>query len=1371
MSLERFNFNTFDNNTEDWEYYIQRFEIELQLHGLDGRSPDCNNKRKQLLLSRVGSTAFKILVDYFRPSAVTSKTYDELVKVLHEYYGKKRYVLSERVSFATRYRNENETISQFILQLRSLAGYCEFGNTLEERIRDQLVIGINNIVWQQELIKEHPTNDSKLADVIATLNKLEQAEIQSQRITNTTTIETTAELQAVNKINTRTSKRSVKETPNSSKKCIFCGGNFHQNINECPAKGKRCNACNKLNHFSNVCISSGRLKINKYNTRHIAFKKQSNLNDSENENSGDESIHTCTIKFPNSVSKIMISTELNNKLVEMLYDPGAVRSVIGKRLWETIGRPSLKTCKNLVAYTDVKIETLGVCDISVKAFNTVKVLSAYVTQHNDLPLFGLDWCLQFNLPMPPGARLCNIKEPTTKTKSDMNTKDSYEIDLILKDFETLCDGKLGTINCHSAKIHIPSNIRPKAFRPRPVPLALQEQVNEELKRLVREGVLEQIDTMATPIEWASPIVIAIKSNGNVRICADFKVTINQYVQVDDYPLPRFEEITSKLAGGQLFTKIDLKDAYLQLLVHPESRRYLTISTHKGYFQYKRLPFGISFAPAVFQRIMHQILSGLDGVVCYLDDILITAGTRQEHIKRVRTVLQRLQEAGIKSQISKCSWLQESVTFLGHKIDKNGLHPTSERVEAIKKMPTPTNVAELRSFLGSITYYGRFIDNLHVRCAPLYRHLKKNQKWEWTIEDTQITNDLKNTLTSNETLAHYDESKPIYVSSDASDKGVGAVLFHKIDNTMRPVAFASRTLSETERRYSTIDKEALGIVYSVTKFHQYLYGRKFTFLTDHKPLERIFSQDRETPKIASNRLLRWAMILNSYEYTINYHSAKENSPADVLSRLPLPNCDTTIEERIGLPKFSHLLHLRLSNIPVTKHELRKETRSDTNLNKIKQYLTNHWPEKKELSNDMHTYYEKREQMSFEDGIILWNGRLCIPKKLQPAMLEMLHDGHNGVNAMQSLARLHVYWPNIDKDIQNFLKRCTLCQASRSNTNAAPVYPWGVPPEPWYRLHIDFAGPFFGYMWLIVIDAYTKWLEIIPMKSTTSRSTISHLDTIFATFGVPKYIVTDNGPQFISDEFKTHCQNIGITHIRTTPYHPRTNGLAERAVRTFKERLLASDKSIDLHERLSRILQAYRNTTRRSTNRTPFEAMFGRPMRTTFDLLKPNIQDDLERMRLYKEIRPTQKVVVPPTYKHGDKVWVNKPTGKGSDAGIIIKCNGPYSYEVQFSNGVQQRKHSDHLRPRLSSSQDGIPAYTHYQRITDREARLQHSGDCGRQSSPVPSTSRQHPEGSTPHDGIFVATSASRNDEITPTDPRPQLLRRSLRQRKIPARYGF
>ncbi|XP_026752395.2 uncharacterized protein K02A2.6-like [Galleria mellonella] len=1031
--------------------------------------------------------------------------------------------------------------------------------------------------------------------------------------------------------------------------------------------------------------------------------------------------------------------------------------------------PKLQKCKNLIAYTDVQIETLGMCPIKVKAFNAEKILTAYVTQQNDIPLFGLNWCIKFKLPMPPGARLCNIKEPTAVTNDTEYTKYNTEIAAIFSDFKIVFDGKLGTIKDHYAKIHIPDGVQPKAFRPRPVPLALREQVNTELKRLVDEGVLEPVDTMATPIEWASPIVIAIKANGNVRICADFKVTINQHVQIDDYPLPRFEEITSKLSGGQLFTKIDLKDAYLQLLIHPNSRKYLTIVTHKGYFRYKRLPFGISFAPAVFQRTMHHILSGLDGVVCYLDDILITAGDLQEHLTRVRAVLQRLQDLGLKSQISKCAWLQDSVTFLGHKIDRHGLHPTTERIEAIKKMPLPTNTTELRAFLGSITYYGRFIDNLHMRCAPLYRHLKKNERWVWTEDDTNIVNELKNILTSSDTLTHYNGNEPIYVSSDASDKGVGAVLFHKINNVMKPVAYASRTLSDIEKRYSTIDREALGIVYAVTKFHQYLYGRKFTLLTDHKPLERIFSQNRETPKIASNRLLRWAMILNSYEYIIQYQSAKENTPADALSRLPLTNSDTSLEKRTGLPNFAHLLHLRLSNIPVTKKELRNQTTKDRTLNKIKQYLTSHWPEKKDLNNEFHTYFEKRNEMSFEDGIVLWNGRLCIPNTLKQSILEMLHDGHNGTTAMQSLARLHVYWQNIDRDILAFSKRCNLCQQSRNNTSKPPAYPWGIPEEPWHRLHIDYAGPIYGHMWLIVIDAYSKWLEVMPMKSSTSKATIVKLDNIFATFGVPRYIVTDNGPQFTSDEFHDYCKKIGITHIKTTPYHPKTNGLAERAVRTFKERMLASDRSIDLYQRLYSFLRGYRNTPRRSTNRSPYEMMFGRPMRTTLHLLKPNVKENLEKARLYQQFRPT-KVVVPPTYSPGDKVWVNKTTGKGSDPGIITKCNGPYSYIVEMADGIHRRKHSDQLRPRNNGSNDNVEVkpFTYYKRNVNES---NWSGDWGQQPTPAASTSRQHPDGSRQQPTETATASTSRAEPELGVSIQSPPQRRSERKRKPPVRFGY
>ncbi|XP_063363538.1 uncharacterized protein LOC134652296 [Cydia amplana] len=1250
--VDRFQFDSFDNKTEDWDYYIQRFEIELQIHGLDKETSE--DKRKQLLLSRIGPAAFKVLVDYYRPVVVTTKSYDDLKKVLNEYYEKKTYVLSERVTFATRHRKAEETITQFILELRSLAGYCEFGTTLDERIRDQLVIGINNSTWQQELIKEHPTNSAKLSDVIATANKLEQAELQSQRLTNNPQMGT--EQQTVNKIRPKTHRPTQQQTP-KVKTCMFCGRDFHTNMNDCPAKGKRCNACGKENHFSSVCITSGRLKLKQNNTTRQITRQT----DSDDDNFDEQSIHTFAVKRHNNpTTKIMIPTQLNAKRVEMLYDPGAVHSVIGKNLWNSIGRPPLKKCKNLMAYTEVEIETLGTCEITVNAFNIQKVLTVYVTLRNDIPLFGLDWCLSFKLPLPPGARLCNIKTPAAITSTQHDTKHNNAVQNILQDFKSLFDGKLGTIKGHSAKIHIPNDVTPKTFRPRPVPLALREQVNSELQRLVQEEVIEPVDTMSTPIEWASPIVIAIKANGSIRICADFK---------------------------------------------------------------------------------------------------------------------------------------ESVTFLGHKIDASGLHPTEERINAIKNMPIPANTTELRALLGSLTYYGRFIDSLHMRCAPLYRHLKKNQRWNWTEEDTRITNELKNILTSSDTLVHYDENKPIYLSSDASEKGLGAVLFHKINETMRPVAYASRTLSDVEQRYSTIDREALGIVYAVTKFHQYLYGRKFILLTDHKPLERIFSQDRETPKIASNRLLRWAMILNSYEYSIHYQAARENTPADALSRLPIACNDTTLEERTGLPQFAHLLHLRLENIPLTKHELQKQTLKDKTLNIIKNYIITHWPDKKDLSNELHTFYEKRDQISYEDGILLWNGRLVIPETLRPQILEMLHDGHNGITAMQSLARLHVYWPNIDKDILTFSKRCSLCQQSRSNTNEAPVFPWGIPVEPWHRLHVDYAGPFLGHMWLIVIDAYTKWLEVVPMNVTTTRATVQRLKNIFATFGTPRYIVSDNGPQFTSEDFNHFCQVSGITHIKTTPYHPKTNGLAERAVRTFKERMLASDRSLDLHERLNSFLRGYRNTPRRSTDRSPYEMMFGRSIRTTFDLWKPDVRENMEKARLKQILRPTNKVVVPPVYKPGDKVWINKPIGKGSDPGTIIKCNGPYSYEVELTNGVHKRKHVDQLRLRYEQvpktaidinqqtsrhvpetrqpESEQVPRrtikiknFTYYRRnVNTREQ----SGDHGEQPAPV-APNRDHPDGPMPPPAPVASTSRDTGGGAA-EPPAPPSPRRSGRKTKPPSRFGF
>lgn len=1307
-TYKNFRFDKFQPETEQWDYYLQRFELELEINEL---MTDANAQvRRNLLLSKVGPHVFKILADHFKPAKPTSKSYIELIAVLNRFYGKKVYIFAERINFASCFRKDNETVIEYVNRLRAVAGDCSFGTGLGERMRDQLIFGINNREWQENIIQKHPTNQTTLEEVEATAVILEQASIQTKQLTFLHT-----NFQSdnhVNRVNKQTKKRVTSNsetkpatfTKRNSKirelhsdiDCLYCGDSKHRQKN-CPAFGKICSSCGEENHFSRVCVISGNAVIrqtsrtlkyggsSKRSTRCVQDQIDqgcddfSDSNDESDSDDKDRDPTVMNIRKVGSSSKILLSVGINQYNIEMLYDPGSVHAVIGKTVWNELGKPMLTKTDNLIAYGNTQIKTLGKLNVEVNAFDKKLNLPLYVTDDDDIPLFGLDWVLAFKLPLPPGAKVCHVKSNfiVVKNKGEEVIKKTV-IDEVLRDFPDLFEEHLGTIKGHQAKIHINDDVMPKRFRPRSVPLALQDHVSAELDRLVRDGVLEPVDTTNTPILWSSPIVVAMKSNGKLRICADFKVTINKYVQIDDYPLPRFEDITAKLSGGKYFSKIDLKDAYLQLEVHPDSRKYLVIATHKGYFAYKRLPFGISFAPSLFQRIMDQILSGIEGVVCYLDDILITAPNFLLHSERLREVLRRLQASGIKTQKSKCDWLRSSITYLGHKIDAEGLHPTEDRIEAIKQMPVPKNTTQLRSFLGTITYYGRFIENLHVTCVPLHRHLKKNAKWDWSNEDTEIFENLKKTLTSTDTLIHYDPNKILVVSSDASNVGTGAVLSHKFpDGTLKPIAFASRSFSDVEKRYSTIDKEAAGLVYAVTKFHQYLYGRRFTLITDHKPLERIFGEDRQTPKIASNRLLRWAMTLNSYNFNVEYLPGKENCPADSLSRLPL--CSPT--DFLGLPNHAQLLHLRIRKLPMGKQLLKKETQNDKTLSTVINYIQSYWPDKEILDDSLKPYYEKRSELSFEEDTLLWKGRVCIPAVLQEEVLAMLHDGHPGVTAMQSLAKLHVYWPKINADIIREIERCNSCQQSRQNDRNAPLHPWGISPEPWSRLHLDFAGPFEGKMWMILIDSYTHWLEIIPMKNITSISTLDALRVIFARFGLPKFLVTDNGPQLTSSEFEDFCIENGITHIKTTPYHPKSNGLAERTVRTFKERMRASSPSLDQFLRLQNFLFSYRNTVRRSTKRTPSQLMFGRHLRSRFDLLKPDVTKNMELEQINQKRNHDLTAVSQQYFAEGDTVWVNKPLEKGSLPGQVVKQTGPLSYVVNI-DGISRRKHCDQMRKRIS-----------------------------------------------------------------------------------------
>ncbi len=306
-----------------------------------------------------------------------------------------------------------------------------------------------------------------------------------------------------------------------------------------------------------------------------------------------------------------------------------------------------------------------------------------------------------------------------------------------------------------------------------------------------------------------------KKDNTVRICGDYKETVNSFLEVDQYPLPKTQDLFAKLAGGKQFTKLDLTQAYQQMELEEESKQYLTINTPKGLYRYNRLPYGVASAPAIFQRTMDQVLQGLEGVVCFLDDILVTGFDTDSHLQNLEKVLQRLDQYGLRVNKGKCAFFQDSVSYLGHCIDAQGLHPIEEKTEAIEKAPVPKNTTELRAFLSLLTYYGKFMPSLSTQIKPMTELLQKGKEWVWSEQCQEAFEKTKKQLTGAPVLAHYDPQLPVIMACDASPYGIGAVISHKLlDGSEQPIAYASWTLSKAEVTYAQIEKEALSIIFGV-----------------------------------------------------------------------------------------------------------------------------------------------------------------------------------------------------------------------------------------------------------------------------------------------------------------------------------------------------------------------------------------------------------------------------------------------------------------------------------------------------------------------------------------------------------------------------
>ena len=978
-----------------------------------------------------------------------------------------------------------------------------------------------------------------------------------------------------------------------------------------------------------------------------------------------------------------LQVEVNGRSLNLLLDTGAMITLISRSSWRKIGRPHLEKYNAIVnAANGTRIPTSGrvMVDFALKNSDGRQHHEqgyCYVTE--DLDLFGWEWIQKIPDLVKPLQKYINgvtiLADPAAAYRDKIVAK-------LKTDYADVFKDGLGRCTKTKATLQLKPNAHPVFKKKRPVPYAYITTLDAEIDRLLEEGVLSAVDYSA----WAAPIVVVKKTNGTLRLCADFSTGLNDALMLHQHPLPTADDVFTKLNGGTTFTQIDFADAYLQIEVDDEAKEILTINTHRGLFRYNRLPFGIKSAPGIFQQVIDSMICGLQGCAAYLDDVIVTGRTIEEHVANLEALFERISDYGFRVRIEKCNFLMPQLRYLGNVIDSTGRRPDPAKIEAIRKMPQPTDIAQVRSFLGMLNYYGHFVSEMRQLRAPLDALLKKDAPFKWSAECQDAFQRAKDVLASDLLLTHYDPTKEIVIAADASEYGIGAVISHRFsDGTEKAIHHACRSLTAAEKNYGQVEKEALAITFALRKFHRYILGRHFKLLTDHKPLLAIFGSKKGVPVYTANRLQRWALIVKSYDFSIEYRSSTSFGQADVLSRLIAEQSTTQEDQVIAAIEMDSttIFANATTKLPVDAETVAEETKKDPDLKNIFEWIRDgKWPRKSDVASRFNSL---RRSLSTQNGCLLFGDRLVIPATLRNAVLCELHDGHPGMTRMKMLARNFVYWMNINNDIEDFVRSCRRCQETAKSPIKATLCSWPMEEKPWDRIHADFAGPMDGKMYLIIVDAFSKWPEIVEMSSTTTSSTIRELRRLFAQFGNPQTLVTDNGPQFTSNDFSEFCKKNGIRHIKSPPFHPQSNGQAERFVDTFKRSFAKMKETSSPNEALQNFLLNYRRTPCPSTpgGQSPAEAFLGRVIRTKLSLLKPPATR--------KEVMQNKKMEDQYNRHHGarqkefnvgDSIWtMDYRSGTPRQIpGHIQQRHGNRLYDVSV-DGQIWRRHANQLRPRF------------------------------------------------------------------------------------------
>jgi hypothetical protein len=787
-------------------------------------------------------------------------------------------------------------------------------------------------------------------------------------------------------------------------------------------------------------------------------------------------------------------------------------------------------------------------------------------------------------------------------------------------------------------------------RPRRVPPHQQKFVDETTKELLDRGLIQESQS-----PWSSPIVLAKKADGSYRLCIDYR-KLNSCTVKSAQPLARIDDTLNQLSGSRYFTGLDCASGYWQVGVAPGDSHKTSFVTGVKQYEWNSMPFGLTGAPSTFTRMMNIVLGGLEHCLVYLDDIIVHSSTFDEHVEQLAGVFERLQKANLKLKPSKCKLFQSMLKFLGHIVSEEGISTDPAKVQKVADWPTPTCVAEVRSFMGLATYYQKYVKDFANMAAPLYNLTKKNTTYRWTEDCEAAFLKLKESLISSPVLVYpnFSEDAGMFVlDTDASDFGLGGVLSQKQDDeSERVIAYGSKSLHGGELNYCTTRREMLALVTFAEHFRYFLLGKKFLVRTDNMALRWLLNF-----KEPSGQIARWIERLAEFDFIIEHRPGVKHGNADALSRRPkkmrqhgdCPSCgptdlkgvmqvkaEVTSSEQLGAyslkPKLNRVCSKEKTNEAMLRWSekgIESAQRDDPDLKNIYNHLAEDKgePSKAVLQGCSvmeRAVWAQRERIEMCDGILYLKPekessykkrRLILPKTMvKPVFLEA-HEGfaggHLGIRKTEGKIRERCWRPMMKRQIRELVRSCKVCQLCKSPPHGtkAPLQSMPVGRRN-QRIHVDVIGPINppsrrGNKYILVLqDAFTKWPEAWPLKNQKATTCAKIIVNEYVTrFGAPENIHTDQGTNFESTVFKEMCQLLNISKTRTTAYHPQCNGQVENLNKTLKSMLttMVEEEGRDWDDCLPSALMAFRSSIQVSTEETPFALMFGEEMSVPLDLV--------------------------------------------------------------------------------------------------------------------------------------------------------------------------